>query len=103
MTKTRSPSKDTFPHWIYSGVPIADPMGHGDRAVTFLRRLKHPKSALRKKAFQLDPWQERIVRKIYGPRHPDGSRIELPPNEWTPVVGSLSLEVLNGTCTSVVY
>ncbi|WP_028136321.1 hypothetical protein [Bradyrhizobium japonicum] len=28
---------------------------------------------------------------------------ELPPNEWTPVVGSLSLEVLNGTCTSVVY
>jgi hypothetical protein len=30
-------------------------------------------------------------------------RSELPPNEWTPVVGSLSLEVLNGTCTSVVY
>jgi len=29
--------------------------------------------------------------------------LELPPNEWTPVVGSLSLEVLNGTCTSVVY
>ncbi len=26
-------------------------------------------------AFQLDPWQERIVRRIYGPRHEDGSRI----------------------------
>ena len=32
-----------------------------------------------------------------------GRITELPPNEWTPVVGSLSLEVLNGTCTSVVY
>ena len=31
------------------------------------------------------------------------TKTELPPNEWTPVVGSLSLEVLNGTCTSVVY
>jgi phage terminase large subunit-like protein len=50
-------------------------MGYGERAVTFLRKLKHPKSALPKKAFQLDPWQERIVRRIYGPRHPDGSRV----------------------------
>ncbi|QOZ26163.1 terminase large subunit [Bradyrhizobium sp. CCBAU 51753] len=72
---TRSPSKDTFPHWIYDGSPIADPMGYGERAVTFLRRLKHPKSKLPKKAFCLDPWQERIVRRIYGPRNDDGSRI----------------------------
>ncbi|AJE47189.1 Phage terminase-like protein [Celeribacter indicus] len=47
-------------------------MGFGERAVTFLRMLRHPKSG---RAFQLDPWQERIVRRIYGPRHEDGSRI----------------------------
>lgn len=72
---TRSPSSDTYPHWIYDNTPIPDPMGFGERAVTFLRRLKHPKSSLPRKRFQLDQWQERIVRAIYGPRHPDGSRI----------------------------
>jgi phage terminase large subunit-like protein len=71
----RSPSKDTYPHWIYDASPIDDPMGRGKRAVKFLRMLKHPKSTLQRKQFQLDPWQERIVRRIYGPRNPDGSRI----------------------------
>lgn len=64
--------RSTYPDWIYDGTPIPDPQGFGDRAVRFLRSLKHPKSGL---PFQLDPWQERIVRRIYGPRHPDGSRI----------------------------
>lgn len=68
MTSTRS----TYPDWIYDGSPIPDPLGHGERAVKFLRLLRHPKSGL---PFQLDPWQERIVRRIYGPRHADGSRI----------------------------
>ncbi|WP_316227881.1 MULTISPECIES: terminase large subunit [unclassified Bradyrhizobium] len=72
--KTRSPCKDTYPHWIYDNSPIPDPMGCGERAVQFLRRLKHPKSVLPRKQFQLDAWQERIVRAIYGPRNPDGSR-----------------------------
>lgn len=70
-TKTRS----TFPDWIYDDSEIPDPFGYGERAVKFLRALKHPKSRLPKKAFQLDPWQERIVRRIYGPRHEDGTRI----------------------------
>ena len=61
--------------WIHDGSPIADPFGYDERAVRFLRGLKHPKSNLPGKAFQLDRWQERIVRRIYGPRHPDGSRI----------------------------
>jgi phage terminase large subunit-like protein len=61
--------------WIYDASPIDDPFGYGERAVKFLRGLKHPKSTLAGKTFQLDPWQERIVRRIYGPRHPDGSRI----------------------------
>lgn len=65
----------TYPHWIYDGFVIADPFGHGERAVRFLRALRHPKSILPKHGFQLDEWQERIVRRIYGPRHEDGTRI----------------------------
>jgi phage terminase large subunit-like protein len=54
---------------------IPDPLGYGQRAVDFLRGLKHPKSKLAGNAFQLDEWQEKIVRQIYGPRHEDGTRI----------------------------
>ena len=65
----------THPAWIFDGSPIPDPLGFGKRAADWLRRLCHPKSPARGKRFQLDPWQERIVRRIYGPRHADGSRI----------------------------
>jgi phage terminase large subunit-like protein len=68
MPTTRS----TYPDWLYDESEIADPLGFGERAVRFLRMLRHPKSG---KAFQLDPWQERIVRAIYGPRRDDGTRI----------------------------
>ncbi|KAA3500806.1 terminase large subunit [Rhizobium rhizogenes] len=54
---------------------IPDPLGHGQRAVDFLRNLKHPKSTLPGNAFQLDPWQERIVRQIYGPCDAQGQRL----------------------------
>lgn len=54
---------------------IPDPFGYGQRAVDFLRSLKHPKSTLPGQAFQLDPWQEEIVRKIYGPCDERGFRI----------------------------
>lgn len=59
----------TYPTWVDDGSPIADPFGYGERAVRFLRNLKHPKSRARGQAFQLDPWVERIVRRVYGPRH----------------------------------
>lgn len=71
MTVTGS----TFPSWITDGSPIPDPLGCGERAVEFLRRLKHPNSTAPGRAFQLAPWQERIIRRIYGPRNADGSRI----------------------------
>ncbi|WP_306113277.1 MULTISPECIES: terminase large subunit [unclassified Roseovarius] len=64
-----------FPDWIYDESPIPDPLGYGERAVQFLRRLRHPASGAPGRAFQLAPFQERIVRRIYGPRHEDGSRI----------------------------
>ena len=54
---------------------IPDPLGYGERAVRFLRMLRHPKSRLPARAFDLPAWQEEIVRRIYGPRHADGRRI----------------------------
>ncbi|KEP68522.1 terminase [Thioclava dalianensis] len=65
-------TRSTFPDWIYDGSEIPDPLGHGERAVKFLKMLRHPKSG---KPFQLDLWQERIVRRIYGPRHENGTRV----------------------------
>lgn len=63
------------PAWINDGSEIPDPFGYGERAVQWLRRLKHPKNPARGHPFQLDPWQERIIRKLYGPRHEDGRRV----------------------------
>jgi phage terminase large subunit-like protein len=76
-----------FPDWIYDGSAIPDPLGHGERAVEFLRRLRHPNAVntngppkaannnSHPRAFQLAPFQERIVRRVYGPRHEDGRRV----------------------------
>jgi phage terminase large subunit-like protein len=63
------------PSWIFDDSPIPDPFGYGQRAVDFLRVLRHPKSRAPGQAFELPRWQERIVRRIYGPRHEDGVRI----------------------------
>jgi phage terminase large subunit-like protein len=63
------------PTWIEDGSAIDDPFGYGERAVAWLRRLRHPKNTAKGNPFQLDPWAERIIRKLYGPRHADGSRI----------------------------
>lgn len=65
----------SYPTWIFDGSEIADPLGHGQRAVDFIRLLRHPKSGLPKRQFHLPAWHERIVRAVYGPRHEDGSRI----------------------------
>lgn len=65
----------TLPTWVSDHSEIPDPFGYGERAVKFLRALKHPKSRARGRAFELPRWQERIVRRIYGPCHEDGRRI----------------------------
>ena len=64
-----------IPSWIKSGSEIDDPFGYGERAVQWLRRLKHPKNPAPGRPFQLDPFQEQIIRKLYGPRHEDRTRI----------------------------
>jgi phage terminase large subunit-like protein len=65
----------TYPSWIDDDSQIEDTFGDGERAIRFLRNLKHPKSTAPGRAFQLDRWMERIIRRIYGPRHPDGTRV----------------------------
>lgn len=62
----------SYPSWIDDGSAIPDPFGYGERAVTFLRNLKHPKVKKRGQPFQLDPWMERMVRRIYGPAYESG-------------------------------
>ncbi|WOC15405.1 terminase large subunit [Pseudochrobactrum sp. MP213Fo] len=62
------------PEWLFDNSPIDDPLGHGQRAVDFLLALKHPKSKRQNRQFQIDPWVERLVRRIYGPRDEDGQR-----------------------------
>lgn len=63
------------PDWIDRPELIADPIGAGERAVKFLKMLRHPKSKLAGNLFQLDPWQETIIRAIYGPRDESGARV----------------------------
>lgn len=73
MARTSTKRKPKAPPNPFPEIP--DPFGYGQRAVDFLRGLKHPKSRLPGNAFQLDPWQEEIVRKIYGPCDEFGNRI----------------------------
>lgn len=61
------------PSWIDDGSEIEDTFGYAERDIRWLRRLKHPKNKSPGNPFNIDPWQERILRKILGPRNPDGS------------------------------
>lgn len=63
------------PDWIDAPELIPDPLMAGEKAVRFLRKLRHPKSSLPGRPFQLDPWQEAVIRRIYGPRDDMGRRI----------------------------
>lgn len=54
------------PAWIFDNSTLADPDERGQRAVDFLHLLKHPKSGLPKQQFDLSPFMERIVRRVYG-------------------------------------
>ena len=74
MTNPTTSATSDHLAWIFDDSEIPDPQGKGDRAVRFIRALRHPKSGLAGRQFQLDRWQERIVRKVYGDVLPDGTR-----------------------------
>lgn len=45
-----------------------------DRAVNFIRRLKHTKGQWKGVSFDLRPWQEKIIRDVFGTIRDDGAR-----------------------------
>jgi phage terminase large subunit-like protein len=59
------------PKWISDGRELPDPHGRGERAIRFLSLLRHPKSKADDNAFQLAPFMERIVRRVYGDTYQD--------------------------------
>jgi phage terminase large subunit-like protein len=62
------------PTWVFDNSPIADPEGRGERALKFFKALRHPKSTARNRAFELAPFWERIIKRIYGPSDINGKR-----------------------------
>lgn len=74
MTKTTPLAISDHTAWLFDNSRIPDPHGKGEAAVRFIRALRHPKSTLPGNAFQLDPWMERIIRRVYGDTRPDGTR-----------------------------
>lgn len=64
----------TYPKWVTDDSEIDDPLGHGERAVQFMKRLRHPNSPHPEKLAGLPRFWERIIRRIYGPRDEDGER-----------------------------
>lgn len=61
--------------WLYDDSPIPDPHGRAEKCIRFLKLLKHSKSSLPGQQLQVDPWQERIIRRIYGPSDEFGNRL----------------------------
>jgi phage terminase large subunit-like protein len=55
------------PAWLWSTDPIADPLGRADKAVRFVRKLRLHEGRFAGKPFPLADWQERLVRRVYGP------------------------------------
>lgn len=63
----------------YKPTPFMLPDSHydkekADKAVKFIQKLKHTKGKWFKKPFALLPWQEQIIRDIYGIVKADGTR-----------------------------
>lgn len=74
-----------------------------DRAVAFIQNLKHTKGKWDGKPFLLLPWQEQIVRDIFGIVRPDGKRqfrsayIEIPKkNGKSELAAAIALYLLYG-------
>jgi phage terminase large subunit-like protein len=63
-----STSARAGPAWLWSDEPILDdPHGRADRAVRFVRKLRLHEGRFAGKPFPLQDWQERLIRRIYGP------------------------------------
>lgn len=75
----------------------------GERAVRFVNALTHTKGDWAGKRFALRPWQERIIRALFGTLNPDGTRqyrtcyVEMPRKSGkTELAAALALFMLLG-------
>jgi phage terminase large subunit-like protein len=55
------------PDWLWSKRRIPDPLGRADKAVAFVKKLRLHEGRFAGKLFPLADWQERLIRRIYGP------------------------------------
>jgi phage terminase large subunit-like protein len=55
------------PAWLWDDSPIQDPLGRAEKAVRFVRKLRLHEGRFAGKPFPLADWQERLIRRIYGP------------------------------------
>lgn len=62
------------PSWIWDESELRDPHGFGERAVKFVKLLKLHEGRYAGKPFPLQPWQERIIRRVYGDTKEDETR-----------------------------
>jgi phage terminase large subunit-like protein len=71
-----TPARRAGPSWLWSTDPIPDPVGRADRAVRFVQKLRLHEGRFAGRPFPLQDWQERIIRRIYGPVDELGRRQE---------------------------
>jgi phage terminase large subunit-like protein len=62
------------PSWLFDDSPIPDPAGRGAAAVKFLNLLQLTEGKFAGQRHWLQPWQERLVRRIYGDVGESGRR-----------------------------
>jgi phage terminase large subunit-like protein len=55
------------PAWLWSTDPIQDPLGRAEKAVRFVKKLRLHEGRFAGELFPLADWQERLIRRIYGP------------------------------------
>ena len=106
MTEQRPPEYPTLQH--YQPSPFMLPDSHydaalADRAVTFIENLRHTKGKWAGKRFWLLPWQEQIIRDLFGILRPDNTRqfhmayIEIPKkNGKSELAAAIALYLLFG-------
>ena len=61
-----------------------DPTGRADRICRFVRRLRLWEGDFAGQAFYLHPFQESVIRRIYGPSDDDGNRVVRIACIWIP-------------------
>lgn len=106
MTEQRPPEYPTLQHYQPSPFMLPDSYydaALADRAVTFIENLRHTKGKWAGKRFWLLPWQEQIIRDLFGILRPDNTRqfhmayIEIPKkNGKSELAAAIALYLLFG-------